>query len=569
MKFKNLYFIMAAVATLSALLSCQKSDTMSNKLEVSSAKGLEFKASDNRPVTLTITTDAESWSYEAPEWAGASKGEDGSSLVINPQTNTTGKSRAGRILIKAGTAHDLKINIVQYSESGSELLKIKATIIEAENSQSNDIAITLPAKDPKHSTFIKVVLDNATDRDIEFKLIQDESYAKEYSFIHDGITCLPIDAGHVTIANEGKIRIAAGKTESDPIEVSFTANESAPRTKYIVSITADADSTPEGLKFTYGQERITWCISRGITKEVKNVVYIEANDTNPLNILEYRLEDGTPFFDVVILFAANINYSDDRGVYLHNNANIQALLSENADFIQPLREAGIEVQLGLLPNHTPAGLCNLSRKGADRYAEDVVDAMATYRLDGVNMDEEYQSGTTDSDLIGNTENDGGMYLCWKIKQLMREQCSWPTSISIFDYNWKYDGSVVVDGKTYQPSEFIDFTVANYGQQTYPFGNLSKKAASGKSIETNNRDWALSTDRVDFEDEMRQLKNNGFGYVMWFALNPQPNRNTARTFDPFIMAAARGLYDLELVKPTHYYDKLGEGKYSVERKERNW
>lgn len=40
-------------------------------------------------------------------------------------------------------------------------------------------------------------------------------------------------------------------------------------------------------------------------KTPKVVTYIDVNDTNPLNAMLYRM-DNEPFFDVAILYAANI-----------------------------------------------------------------------------------------------------------------------------------------------------------------------------------------------------------------------------------------------------------------------
>ena len=125
-------------------------------------------------------------------------------------------------------------------------------------------------------------------------------------------------------------------------------------------------------------------------RSVKQVVYIEVNDCNPLNILEYNLTDGTPFFDAVILFAANINYDIDNDVvYLHNNPNVQALLDNSDTYLQPLRERGIKVYLGLLGNHDAAGLAQLSNWGAEQWAKAIADTCYKYKLDGVNLDDEY------------------------------------------------------------------------------------------------------------------------------------------------------------------------------------
>ena len=73
--------------------------------------------------------------------------------------------------------------------------------------------------------------------------------------------------------------------------------------------------------------RVNVLVRKQNPKQIKNVVYFEVNDCNPLNALEYELADGTPFFDAVILFAANINFNRAEDVvYLSNNPNVQALL---------------------------------------------------------------------------------------------------------------------------------------------------------------------------------------------------------------------------------------------------
>ena len=95
-------------------------------------------------------------------------------------------------------------------------------------------------------------------------------------------------------------------------------------------------------------------------------IYVETNDTNPLNALEFVLKDsGKLFFDDIILFSANINYNAETGrVYVLNNPNVQFLLDNNEQFLQPLRKRGMKVILGILGNHDAAGVAQLSDMAA-------------------------------------------------------------------------------------------------------------------------------------------------------------------------------------------------------------
>ncbi len=135
---------------------------------------------------------------------------------------------------------------------------------------------------------------------------------------------------------------------------------------------------------------------------IKNIVYIEVNDINPLNAGSYIMDDA-PFFDYVILFAANI-----RGVgsdaTLYNNPNVQYILDHKDTLIKPLQDKGIKVLLGLLGDHTGLGFANMNSAQTEQFATAVANAVSQYGLDGVDFDDEwaeygrngYPSGSTGS-----------------------------------------------------------------------------------------------------------------------------------------------------------------------------
>ena len=114
------------------------------------------------------------------------------------------------------------------------------------------------------------------------------------------------------------------------------------------------------------------------------------NDTNPLNALEYVLEDGQLFFDAVVLFSGNIRWDTQSGKpYMHYNDNVTALLKDKDKYIQPLRDRGIKVLMGVLGDHDGSGPGNLTEKGAEVFAEHLAEMCVEYGLDGICMDDEY------------------------------------------------------------------------------------------------------------------------------------------------------------------------------------
>lgn len=114
------------------------------------------------------------------------------------------------------------------------------------------------------------------------------------------------------------------------------------------------------------------------------------NDCNPLNAIEYILEDGQPFFDAVVLFAGNINWdASKQKVYMNANPNVQALLDNSEELLQPLRKKGIKVLLDILGNHDQAGIAGLSDWGCEQFGKELAQICLDYKLDGIGFDDEY------------------------------------------------------------------------------------------------------------------------------------------------------------------------------------
>ncbi|WP_298733283.1 endo-beta-N-acetylglucosaminidase H [uncultured Chitinophaga sp.] len=123
-----------------------------------------------------------------------------------------------------------------------------------------------------------------------------------------------------------------------------------------------------------------------------NAVYIEVNNNYFANAKCYTMKTGgQPFFDIAIIFAANINYDTQaKKAVLYNNPNVTTVLNNHAAYIQPLQDKGIKVLLSVLGNHQGAGFANFtSRAAANAFAQQLSDAVTAYELDGIDFDDEY------------------------------------------------------------------------------------------------------------------------------------------------------------------------------------
>lgn len=513
-------------------------------LNVSPSSVLSFKASGNEPVVLTVDTNSSSWEYDAPEWVSVEKSE--TSLTLNIQDNPGTSQRVGRLTVSAEGVEPVRINMIQ---EAAELDENAAEGTIRDESGNTDVRVEIATLSKIEKTIrfsLSEVLKGKADVEVAF----DADYLSEYNYVNK-TDYLLYPEELVSLASDGLVSVAAGQSGAD-VSLSIDPDSYALRNNadYLLPLVVRSKST--NVAIPEAGSRINYILSRKCKKEVKNVLYFEVNDVNPLNALEYRLEDGSMFFDAVILFAANINYDGMADVvYLHNNKNVQALLDETDVYIQPLREAGIKVYLGILGNHDAAGICQLSNWGAEQYAQELADAVKEYRLDGVNFDDEYSS----SPILGNRwftspSSSAGAKLLYETKKAMSEKVSWDTEVSVFQF-----GDLVnipaVEG--HQPGEFVDFWVANYGFPTSPLPGMTKKNCSAMSVE-------LSRDMGDVSAAYG-AKDAGYGWFMWFSFDP------VKKLEGGVSAfreASDGLYGMRLIEPTGIYHKLGEGSFDPKR-----
>ncbi|MGS2738728.1 endo-beta-N-acetylglucosaminidase H [Sinomicrobium sp. M5D2P17] len=244
------------------------------------------------------------------------------------------------------------------------------------------------------------------------------------------------------------------------------------------------------------------------TAVVKNgplsVMYVEVNGSNILNAGSYSLEDsGAPFFDIAIIFAANINYdvASQRAVF-HANENVQAVLDGRDTFVQPLQDRGIKVLLSILGNHQGAGIANFPDRAAARdFAEQLADVVYTYDLDGIDFDDEYakygENGT------GQPNSSSFIMLLQELRDLM------PDKIISFYYYGPTTAYLEWNGN--QAGEYLDYSW-NAMYSTYSAPNvpgLTKEEESAAAIHINQTSSSTANNFAT------STINDGYGlYLMY-------------------------------------------------------
>lgn len=561
------------------LASCSDDETVEvkNSLSVSPDAAIEFNATGNKSVTLTVKTDADKWAYQAPEWITAE--QSGETLVVNAKDNTGTEARNGSIVFSAGTAEQVKINVLQHepdTDNGGDgdvdEDKIEGSITD--EGGLNEVKITF-TKDMTNTTAkVKIALAEAPKADVNVNVIMDKEYLTEYNVANGtSYELLPDEA---LTATEWPVTIAAGSKDAE-VSIAIDGTNLAPVGKFLLPLKAEVTADSE-VQFKKAESRVNYILNKVNPKEIKQMCIMEFNDANPLSVLEYKLADGSYFFDALVLFSGNMGWDAGSQSVRFNartgesviNSNTDALVREWQTYIKPIHDAGIKVYMGIMPHHTQAGITTLSYDGCKWFAEEMAEIIRDCQLDGVFLDEEYVGSdggtmTAEWSTPRASKYGSGAYFAYQMKKQMAAVCSWPTDVAV--YTWSLGGNwkTVIDHEDqseHTVAEYADIMVANYGDVGRPDGNQTLKQCTGSSIELN-RGYGSMT-----EDKARGIKAQGYGWMMWFAFNPDPNHNlyNGNKALPMFKETARGCYDQELIEPTGYYKKIGQGVYDPNRYE---
>ncbi|MDR1897384.1 MAG: DUF1735 domain-containing protein, partial [Prevotellaceae bacterium] len=242
-------------------------------------------------------------------------------------------------------------------------------------------------------------LSKATGETVSATLAADTTLVQTYNETNNkAYKAFPAD--QVTIAGNGVLSVGQWKTASNPLTVSLAKGALSNGT-YLLPITVKESATvkiTESLKTLYYVIEVADVFTPGSTAKpggVKTLCYVEVGNANAnmLNVGAYVLKDsGIPFFDIAVVFAANIKYDVATGeVSLVYNESVGHILRNRDTYIKPLQDKGIKVILGVVGNWDFAGVANLQGDVLRNYAKQCQIAIDTYGLDGIDFDDEWST----------------------------------------------------------------------------------------------------------------------------------------------------------------------------------
>ena len=426
----------------------------------------------------------------------------------------------------------------------ADMIRLEGKLVDVETLRNSAV---VEMRADEYTADVMFKLSTRPNKGVDIRVAVDEAYAQTYNTLHETDYEL-FPTANVSLNNDGAYVLAPDDQKLPDIRVTLTAFADMQEDQtYIVPLTVT--TTTEGVALSEDMQHMVLLVRdlRGLPTPdkgedaVTNVLYFEVNDVNPLNALEFVTESGKYFFDHVVLFAANINWDAERNrVYVYNNPNVQFLLDNNEEYLQPLRRAGMKVIISILGNHDEAGVAQLSDMGCREFARELAAYCDAYNLDGVAFDDEYSNyPDLDNPWLAPMSSYAASRLMYECKNVMPDKI-----VSLYNLNYYMESQnlQVIDGV--EPGLYCDYAVADYGLPAEPGIGMTLQQCGGMSIELNlgRGDSNESTARIQ--------KEAGYGYYMFFALNPaQYSRQVPRC-----QSVCRGLYDEELVYPSYYYEK---------------
>jgi hypothetical protein len=215
-------------------------------------------------------------------------------------------------------------------------------------------------------------------------------------------------------------------------------------------------------------------------------------------------------FSFAVIFAANINADANGNAVLYFNPQVQSTLTSGN--IAYLHSLGIKVLLDVLGNHENAGWgCFTTYAMADSFAVQCAKAVTQYSLDGIDIDDEYSTCTT---------NTSSLVIALSALRAQLGSSKYLTK-ALFDdtqyFSATYNGKKAGDILDYGWEETYGNT--NYSGRLQPYvsaGMAKSKLAIGVDIGGTDESTAG-----------KFVKNNGYAAVMTYNISTTSQTNLSK------------------------------------------
>ena len=266
--------------------------------------------------------------------------------------------------------------------------------------------------------------------------------------------------------------------------------------------------------------------------------YIEVNDTNPLNVGSYYMGDK-PFFDIALIFAANIHVDNNGYPALHFNDHVTAIMADVDQYIRPLQAKGIKVVLSIIGDRKGLGVANLTDSHADKFASILQYTVDHYGLDGIDLDDEYARYGEYGFPAANTTSYGNLI------NKLRERLGPNKIISVYDWGYSYTiDSIAAANLDYAWS-------GNMGASSYSKPNISglpNNKWSAQKLNLRNNYFPIFLHHIKMKST--QAKRDGMGAILTYDIRIASEKDPL----PVLKKMAEGAFAQDVTYDGNEYPK---------------
>lgn len=216
----------------------------------------------------------------------------------------------------------------------------------------------------------------------------------------------PLPAANVSVGSGGALTVAAGKTESEPLEITFSADGLAPGTYLLpLALQTDADAT-EVQALYYGiivREFDENLLQQGddffeipLDTEWTTVFYVNTSEVQAhyadyvaletVQKDEFKTTTQASLGNIIVLRIAQVDYDAAlQRVIFAPTSDLFYTLEHSDKYIAPMKDKGRKICVCIEGAGKGIGFCNMTDAQIADFVAQVKAFVETYDLDGVNL----------------------------------------------------------------------------------------------------------------------------------------------------------------------------------------
>lgn len=246
-------------------------------------------------------------------------------------------------------------------------------------------------------------LNTATSQSVSIIVAADLSLVGTYNDANQ-TNLQPLPADNVSVGSGGTLTVAAGKTESDPLEVVFSAKNLAPGT-YLLPLAVQGDDT-EGEVLYYGitvrefdkniyqsgndiydiQLNTEWMTVFYVNTSEVQAHYADYVALETQDAMTFETVSRTSLGNIIVLRIAQVDYdATSQRVLFAPTSDLFYTLEHSDKYIAPMKDKGRKICICIEGAGKGIGFCNMTDAQIADFVSQVKSFVETYDLDGVNL----------------------------------------------------------------------------------------------------------------------------------------------------------------------------------------